>query len=101
MTTPKERFTVACKMVKEINDENALDDEFGKLYGLYKQSTIGDCNIEKPNILQIKECKKWNYWKKCKGLSKENAMNQYADYVVDLIDKYDMKCNKKVNNKNK
>lgn len=86
-----ERFNVACNVAKSINDKKATEEEFGKLYGLYKQSTIGNCNIKKPSMLDIKGSKKWQYWKNCEGMSKEESMNEYADFVVDLADKYGMK----------
>lgn len=91
-TEANDRFKLAIKLVREINNTKAEDTELGTLYGLYKQSTVGDCNISKPNkLLDYKGYKKWEYWKNYKGKSQEDSMTEYADYVVDLIDKYGLK----------
>ncbi|CAK7321798.1 Acyl-CoA-binding domain-containing protein 7 [Vulpes lagopus] len=43
------------------------DEELKELYGLYKQSVVGDINI---------------------GLSKEDAMSAYISKAKELIEKY-------------
>lgn len=91
LTDANERFEIACRLVKTNKPlvKNISDDELGKLYGLYKQSLIGDCNVTEPNKLtNYKEYSKWKYWKKCGGLSKLESMNEYADFVLDMHDKY-------------
>ncbi|XP_015420531.1 PREDICTED: acyl-CoA-binding domain-containing protein 7 isoform X2 [Myotis davidii] len=52
------------------------DEELKELYGLYKQSVIGDINIECPGMLDLK------------GLSKEDAMNAYISKAKELIEKH-------------
>ncbi|MCS6823623.1 MAG: acyl-CoA-binding protein [Cytophagaceae bacterium] len=55
------------------------------LYGLYKQATEGDINIEKPtNIFDFKGIAKFNAWNELKGTSKEEAMKKYIDLVNSL-----------------
>lgn len=41
------------------------------LYGLYKQATIGNVNIENPGALDFVGSAKWNSWKSYEGLSME------------------------------
>ena len=89
----EDRFKSAIKLSEKVNSAKASDDELGKIYGLYKQSTIGNCNIpEAPNkLLDYKGYKKWNYWKKYEGKNKNDSMDEYADAIVDVHDKYGLK----------
>ncbi|XP_004379783.2 acyl-CoA-binding domain-containing protein 7 [Trichechus manatus latirostris] len=64
------------------------DDELKELYGLYKQSIIGDIDIECPGMLDLKGKAKWEAWNLQKGLSKEDAMSAYISKAKDLIEKY-------------
>ena len=68
------------KHVKELADDGKL-----KLYGLYKQATIGDCNTEKPGMLDFKGKAKWEAWNKVKGKDKEVAKHEYVEYVLTLL----------------
>lgn len=43
------------------------DEQLLQIYGLYKQSTVGDCNVDKPGMFQLKEKAKWEAWNKLKG----------------------------------
>ncbi|XP_078480490.1 acyl-CoA-binding protein-like [Lampetra planeri] len=58
------------------------------LYGLYKQATVGDVNLDRPGILDFTGRGKWDAWKAKKGLSKEEAMAAYVDVVEKLKAKY-------------
>ncbi|XP_049633794.1 acyl-CoA-binding domain-containing protein 7 [Suncus etruscus] len=64
------------------------DEELKELYGLYKQSIIGDINIGCPVLLDIKSKAKWEAWNLKKGLSKEEAMKAYVSKAEELIEKY-------------
>lgn len=87
--TPKSRFDLAITVIRQVSDDDITNEEKLKLYGLYKQSTIGNCNIEPPNqILDFRGYKKYQQWNKCKGISKDDAMNQYSDFVIKMVDKY-------------
>ncbi len=56
-----------------------------KLYSLYKQATAGD-NIEDAptNIFDFVAKAKHTAWESLKGITKENAMQQYIDLVAKL-----------------
>ncbi|XP_042368959.1 acyl-CoA-binding protein-like [Plectropomus leopardus] len=56
----------------------------GDLYGLYKQATCGDCNTERPGILDRAGRGKWDAWAQRKGLSKNEAMAAYIDLVEEM-----------------
>ena len=62
------------------NDETLL-----KLYGLYKQATLGDCNISSPWPWDVVGCAKWNAWSARKGKSKEDAGKLYIKLVEVLL----------------
>jgi diazepam-binding inhibitor (GABA receptor modulating acyl-CoA-binding protein) len=56
-----------------------------QLYGLYKQATEGDVNIEAPaNAFDFVAKAKFNAWEEVKGKSKETAMQEYANLVAKL-----------------
>ncbi|XP_031214842.1 acyl-CoA-binding domain-containing protein 7 isoform X2 [Mastomys coucha] len=64
------------------------DEELKELYGLYKQSVIGDINIACPAMLDLQGKAKWEAWNRRKGLSKEDAMCAYISKARELIEKY-------------
>ena len=68
------------KHVKELDDNGKL-----KLYGLYKQATLGDCNTEKPGFLDFKGKAKWEAWNAVKVKDKEVAKAEYVEYVLTLL----------------
>ena len=68
------------KHVKECPDSKKLE-----LYGLYKQVTVGDCNTEKPGMLDFKGKAKWEAWNKVKGKDKEVAKREYVECVLGLL----------------
>ncbi|RCI06601.1 acyl-CoA binding domain-containing protein 6 [Rhizopus stolonifer] len=53
-------------------------------YGLFKQATIGDCNIDKPGLFDFVARAKYDAWQGFKGLSFREARNQYIESVEDL-----------------
>lgn len=63
-------------------------DELLKLYGLYKQATVGDNDKEKPGIFNMKDRYKWDSWEQLKGMSQEDAEKEYIEFVDELISKY-------------
>lgn len=83
----KKRFELSCKIVNNLK-KKPTTNELLRLYGLYKQSTCGSCNVKEPNKLFINDCLKWNAWKQNYGKHKSDTMNEYSNYVMDLIDKY-------------
>ncbi|KAI5949558.1 ACB1 [Candida jiufengensis] len=64
------------------------DDELLKLYGLYKQATIGDNTTQKPGTFDFKGKYKWQSWKDLEGTSQEEAEQKYIELVNELIEKY-------------
>jgi diazepam-binding inhibitor (GABA receptor modulating acyl-CoA-binding protein) len=87
MSDIKKRFELSIKMIQNLK-QKPNDNELLILYGLYKQSG-GDCVITKPTgILNFKEKSKWESWYKYRGMTSEDAMTKYSNYVMTLIEKY-------------
>ena len=89
MITNSAEFILASNMVKKLKS-HPTDSELLELYGLYKQATIGDINIEKPNFFNFKAVGKWNAWDSNKGLSTYNSEVKYIKKVNIMIKKYDV-----------
>merc|ERR1712004_936749 len=84
-----EDFTKAAEDVKKLKTQPA-NDELLILYGLFKQATVGDVNTDRPGMLDFKGKAKWDAWDGRKGMSKEDAENEYKTYVDTMIEKYQM-----------
>lgn len=57
-------------------------DVFLKVYSLYKQATMGDCNIECPSDEKGKA--KYEAWNSRKGMSQEDAAKEYIEISKTL-----------------
>jgi diazepam-binding inhibitor (GABA receptor modulating acyl-CoA-binding protein) len=56
-----------------------------KLYGLYKQGQLGDCNCPCPSIFYITENAKWYAWNKHKGMDQQHAQTIFIEEVTKLL----------------
>lgn len=73
--------------LKDIDMESLNISDSIKLdfYKFYKQSTIGDCNIEEPYSIFYKAHAKWKAWNSIKGMSMDDAMKEYINYYNNYI----------------
>jgi acyl-CoA-binding protein len=55
-----------------------------KIYGLFKQATAGDNTEKKPSFSDIVARAKWDAWTSRKGLSADQAKQQYIDLIESL-----------------
>ncbi|GAB4396863.1 MAG: acyl-CoA-binding protein [Rhodoferax sp.] len=55
-----------------------------KLYALYKQATQGDNAEKKPGFGDMVGRAKWDAWNGLKGMTAEQAMQQYIELVETL-----------------
>lgn len=82
----QQEFETAVTNSKQLPDQS--NENLLKIYGLYKQATEGDVNIEKPtNFFDFKGIAKYNAWEELKGMPKEEAMKQYIQFVNQLAGK--------------
>jgi diazepam-binding inhibitor (GABA receptor modulator, acyl-CoA-binding protein) len=78
-------FTQYSERVKKVKNTPS-DNELLELYALYKQSTVGDCNIEEPAGWFNFEAKaKYKEWNGKKGKSKDECMNLYIEKAKIII----------------
>jgi len=55
-----------------------------ELYGLYKQATQGDVSGDKPGMFDFKGAAKYDAWHRRRGMTKDEAMQAYAELVDKL-----------------
>ena len=80
----KQQFEEAVSESKSL-PEKPSNDTLLQLYSLYKQATEGDINIDPPaNPFDFVAKAKFENWKKLKGKSKTEAMNEYVELVRKL-----------------
>ena len=77
------RFEEAQKRVKTLASTPDTDTLLA-LYALYKQGTVGDVDGKRPGMLDLKGRAKWDAWERKKGLSKDQAMEEYCRLVDRL-----------------
>ncbi|KAL7835873.1 hypothetical protein SRHO_G00282200 [Serrasalmus rhombeus] len=88
MTLQKE-FEQYADDVKKVKTR-PTDQELLDLYGFYKQAVVGDINIDKPGMTDLKGKAKWDAWNSRKGMSKDDAMTAYIALAKESINKYGM-----------
>jgi len=54
------------------------------LYSLYKQATDGDVHGDEPGMFDFVAKAKYEAWKGRRGMTKDDAMQQYVDLVTKL-----------------
>lgn len=76
-------FTDAVAASKELTQrpDNAT---LLKLYALYKQASVGDAEGARPGFSDMVGRAKWDAWNEIKGLSADDAMQQYIDLIDSL-----------------
>jgi diazepam-binding inhibitor (GABA receptor modulating acyl-CoA-binding protein) len=79
----KQDFESACENIKQA--KNLDNNTLLNLYGLFKQSTEGDCNISKPSFYDVKGIAKWNAWSDNKGLDASITMKRYIKEVNKIL----------------
>ncbi|MBL3556031.1 MULTISPECIES: acyl-CoA-binding protein [Marinobacter] len=85
MSDLKTRFDEAVNYIQsaegDFKPSNELKLEF---YALYKQATEGDVNGKRPGMMDFVGRAKYDAWEKVKGMSSEEAMQQYIDKLEAL-----------------
>lgn len=55
-----------------------------RIYGLYKQATVGDITEKKPGFGDLVGRAKWDAWNGFKGMASDEAKRQYIDLIQSL-----------------
>lgn len=77
------RFEAAVANSKKLS-ERPDNSTLLKIYGLYKQATVGDNTEKKPGFTDMVGRAKWDAWNQCKGTSADDAKQQYIDLIESL-----------------
>ncbi|MGF2734390.1 acyl-CoA-binding protein [Marinobacter sp. DUT-1] len=85
MSDLKAKFDDAVNYIQtaegDFKPSNEMKLEF---YALYKQATEGDVSGNRPGMMDFVGRAKYDAWDKLKGMSKEDAMQQYVDKLETL-----------------
>ena len=55
-----------------------------KMYGIYKQGSLGDATGDRPGMTDFVGRAKWDAWNALKGTPQDVAKQQSIDFVKDL-----------------
>ena len=83
MTKTNSRFEQASIAAKSL-PERPDNDTMLQLYALFKQGSSGDVSGDKPGMFDFVGVAKYEAWKRIKGLSQDDAKNQYIELVSKL-----------------
>ncbi len=77
-------FEQAQKDVQTLTERPSNDDMLA-LYALYKQAVEGDVSGKRPGAFNMVNRAKYDAWAERKGMSKDEAMDQYVAKVEELL----------------
>ncbi|KAI6651530.1 Enoyl-CoA delta isomerase 2, mitochondrial [Oopsacas minuta] len=77
-------FESAQERVKQLSADPGNEAKL-KLYGFFKQATLGVCNTPKPGMMDFVGKAKWSSWKELGAMTKEEAAKCYVTYVNELV----------------
>lgn len=80
----EDRFRAALDNLNKLSEAPGNDVKL-KLYGLFKQATLGECTAPKPSMLNIVDKAKWEAWSSLGKMSTKDAMEQYISTVNQLL----------------
>ncbi len=83
MSDLKSKFEAAVANSKNLS-ERPDNMTLLKLYGLYKQGSMGDNTEKKPGFTDMVARAKWDAWNTNKGTATTDAMQQYIDLIESL-----------------
>jgi diazepam-binding inhibitor (GABA receptor modulator, acyl-CoA-binding protein) len=83
MADLKDAFEAAVANSKNLS-ERPDNGTLLKIYALYKQATTGDNAEKKPGFADMVGRAKWDAWNGFKGLTSDDAMQQYIDLIESL-----------------
>ncbi|QSP95376.1 acyl-CoA-binding protein [Marinobacter salinisoli] len=85
MSDLKTQFDEAVNYIQNAEGDFQPSNEMKlEFYALYKQATEGDVSGKRPGMMDFVGRAKYDAWEKLKGLSKEDAMQQYIDKLNAL-----------------
>ncbi|QQR75260.1 MAG: acyl-CoA-binding protein [Holophagales bacterium] len=85
MSMIDDEFAAAERRVKTLT-KRPSNEVLLKLYSLYKQSTQGDVQGERPGMMEFVERAKFDAWDDLQGVARDEAKRRYIDLVDSLFD---------------
>lgn len=83
MSDLKSQFDAAAQAAQNLSARPSNVDLL-RLYALYKQATAGNVQGKRPGFTDPKGQAKYDAWQKVKGLTTDQAMQQYIELVKKL-----------------
>jgi len=83
MSSIPEKFKEAQGKLKSVKDQG--NDVKLRLYGLFKQATVGKNTSPKPGMMDFVGKAKWDAWTAVGDISQEEAQKQYVEVVEGLV----------------
>lgn len=83
ITDLEESFNRAAKYLQTLVSELDSGQLLG-FYSLYKQATVGPCDIPRPNWYQVQAKHKWEAWKNLGDMTREAAMANYVHAIAKI-----------------
>jgi acyl-CoA-binding protein len=83
-----ENFKFAVNQIRNTKQTDAKkpsDKEKLQFYALYKQATVGKCNIPQPWAVNVVERAKWEAWNGLGNMSSDTAKERYCALFLDTI----------------
>ena len=80
-------FNAAVAKSKELTNRPS-NEELLRLYALFKQATEGDVSGDRPGGFDFKAIAKFDAWAEKKGISKDQASQEYIKLVGTLHQQY-------------
>jgi acyl-CoA-binding protein len=80
-------FNAAVAKSKDLT-KRPSNEELLNMYALFKQGTDGDVTGDRPGGFDFKAIAKFDAWTGKKGLSKEQAMEEYVSLMKKLQESY-------------
>jgi acyl-CoA-binding protein len=83
MSDLQAEFEAAAAAAKNLPTNPGSDVKL-QLYALYKQGSEGDVQGDRPGFTDFVGRAKYDAWEKLQGLTKDEAMRKYIDFVKSL-----------------
>lgn len=85
MSDLKQKFEETVNYVQNAEGDFQPSNELKlRMYSLFKQATDGDVSGKKPGMMDFIARAKYSAWEELKGLSSDEAMQQYIDAIEEL-----------------
>ena len=83
MSDVADRFATAMEDVKQL-PEKPDNDTMLRLYGLYKQGSLGDVAGDRPGMMDFVGRAKYDAWAGLEGMAQDDAKEAYIALVESL-----------------